>query len=257
MIAPSLEEAVRWQNDVPFGLTAGFHSLDEEECAWWIDHVEAGNLYVNRGITGAIVRRQPFGGWKRSSVGATAKAGGQHYVSTLRHVDPLSDVTTALEAAAAWFSAVGGQAIDVTGLRVEHNVSRYRRPLHPHAVRLSEHVSAEEVSYLEGMAALLGITLDLSSGNALSTRLPLRVESVDAFVERIAPAQRVRWISRETAPTQALLARGVSCDLRPLAQRGDIEASRWLLEQSVAVTHHRYGNVHAGPKPRVRGLADL
>ena len=42
--------------------------------------VEAGNLYVNRGITGAIVQRQPFGGWKRSSVGAGTKAGGPNYL---------------------------------------------------------------------------------------------------------------------------------------------------------------------------------
>ena len=37
--------------------------------------VEAGNLYVNRPITGAIVRRQPFGGWKRSTVGAERQGG--------------------------------------------------------------------------------------------------------------------------------------------------------------------------------------
>src|SRR3712207_8560171 len=52
-----------------FGLTAGLHSLDAAEVRQWLDSVEAGNLYVNRGITGAIVRRQPFGGWKRSAVG--------------------------------------------------------------------------------------------------------------------------------------------------------------------------------------------
>ncbi|NLT25490.1 MAG: aldehyde dehydrogenase family protein, partial [Microbacteriaceae bacterium] len=47
------------------------------------ERVDAGNLYVNRGITGAIVQRQPFGGWKRSSVGATAKAGGPNHLHGL------------------------------------------------------------------------------------------------------------------------------------------------------------------------------
>ena len=42
--------------------------------------MDAGNLYVNRGTTGAIVGRQPFGGWKRSSVGAGTKAGGPNYL---------------------------------------------------------------------------------------------------------------------------------------------------------------------------------
>src|SRR5699024_3539043 len=78
--AETLEEAVRIQNGTDFGLTAGIHSLEPTEIAWWTEHVEAGNLYVNRGITGAIVERQPFGGWKRSAIGQTAKAGGPNYL---------------------------------------------------------------------------------------------------------------------------------------------------------------------------------
>ncbi|MBM7500848.1 RHH-type proline utilization regulon transcriptional repressor/proline dehydrogenase/delta 1-pyrroline-5-carboxylate dehydrogenase [Brachybacterium muris] len=80
MHAPTLEDAVRMQNGTAFGLTAGLHSLDPAEIAWWTANVEAGNLYVNRGITGAIVERQSFGGWKRSAIGKTAKAGGPNYL---------------------------------------------------------------------------------------------------------------------------------------------------------------------------------
>lgn len=80
MRAGSLEEALDIQNGTEFGLTAGLHSLDPDEISTWLDGIEAGNVYVNRGITGAIVRRQPFGGWKRSSVGATAKAGGPNHL---------------------------------------------------------------------------------------------------------------------------------------------------------------------------------
>ena len=80
MRAATLEEAIRLQNASAYGLTAGLHSLDPEELRTWLARVEAGNLYVNRGITGAIVRRQPFGGWKRSSVGAGTKAGGPNYL---------------------------------------------------------------------------------------------------------------------------------------------------------------------------------
>ena len=78
-----LDEAIAVQNDVAFGLTGGIHSLDPAEIETWADRVEVGNAYVNRGTTGAIVRRQPFGGWKRSTVGPTAKAGGPNYVLTL------------------------------------------------------------------------------------------------------------------------------------------------------------------------------
>jgi len=80
MHARTLEEAIRYQNAVDYGLTAGLHSLDADEIAQWVDTVQAGNLYVNRGITGAIVQRQPFGGWKRSAVGPGSKAGGPNYL---------------------------------------------------------------------------------------------------------------------------------------------------------------------------------
>ena len=80
MTAETLDEAIDMVNDIEYGLTSGLHSLDESELARWLERVEAGNLYVNRGITGAIVRRQSFGGWKKSAVGAGTKAGGPNYL---------------------------------------------------------------------------------------------------------------------------------------------------------------------------------
>ena len=76
----TLEEAIEIQNATDYGLTAGLHSLDADEINLWLDRVQAGNVYVNRGITGAIVRRQPFGGWKNSAIGAGTKAGGPSYL---------------------------------------------------------------------------------------------------------------------------------------------------------------------------------
>src|SRR5690606_26764578 len=78
--AENLDHAIRIQNDSQFGLTGGIHSLDPAELAEWKKRVEVGNAYVNRPITGAIVQRQPFGGWKRSCFGPGAKAGGPNYV---------------------------------------------------------------------------------------------------------------------------------------------------------------------------------
>ncbi len=83
MRAENLDEAIGLANGTPFGLTSGIQTLDDREIAKWVDRVEAGNLYVNRPITGAIVGRQPFGGWKASSVGPGAKAGGPNYVLQL------------------------------------------------------------------------------------------------------------------------------------------------------------------------------
>jgi RHH-type transcriptional regulator, proline utilization regulon repressor / proline dehydrogenase / delta 1-pyrroline-5-carboxylate dehydrogenase len=83
MRADDLEHAIALANAPPFGLTSGIQTLDDREITRWVDQLEAGNLYVNRPITGAIVGRQPFGGWKASSVGPGAKAGGPNYVLEL------------------------------------------------------------------------------------------------------------------------------------------------------------------------------
>ena len=58
------------------GSPAGCTASTPTRSTHWIERVEVGNVYVNRHTTGAIVRRQPFGGWKHSSVGPGAKTGG-------------------------------------------------------------------------------------------------------------------------------------------------------------------------------------
>jgi len=80
MRARDLKHAIRLANGTPYGLTSGIHSLDYREQKRWMQEIEAGNCYINRTITGAIVRRQPFGGCKASSFGGAAKAGGPNYI---------------------------------------------------------------------------------------------------------------------------------------------------------------------------------
>jgi RHH-type proline utilization regulon transcriptional repressor/proline dehydrogenase/delta 1-pyrroline-5-carboxylate dehydrogenase len=160
MTAPSLARAIELQNAVAYGLTAGLYTQNPDDLATWLDEVQAGNLYVNRGITGAIVQRQPFGGWKRSSVGPGTKAGGPNYLvglgswrpstgatpSSTLHLRGLdSRITRIVEAAqpsldyeafewvrrGALSDAIAwdrefGQVKDVSRLGVERNLFRYR-----------------------------------------------------------------------------------------------------------------------------------
>lgn len=81
MCAKDLKHAVEIVNATGYGLTSGIESLDEREIAYWKKHLKAGNLYINRGTTGAIVLRQPFGGMGKSAVGAGRKAGVHNYVT--------------------------------------------------------------------------------------------------------------------------------------------------------------------------------
>jgi RHH-type proline utilization regulon transcriptional repressor/proline dehydrogenase/delta 1-pyrroline-5-carboxylate dehydrogenase len=81
MQARNLDHAIAMVNQTGYGLTSGLESLDPREQNYWKDRISAGNLYINRGTTGAVVLRQPFGGMGKSALGAGIKAGGPNYVS--------------------------------------------------------------------------------------------------------------------------------------------------------------------------------
>ena len=79
----NLNEAIDLVNATGFGLTSGLESLDDREQMIWRSRIRAGNLYLNRPTTGAIVLRQPFGGMGKSAFGPGIKAGGPNYIVPL------------------------------------------------------------------------------------------------------------------------------------------------------------------------------
>jgi RHH-type proline utilization regulon transcriptional repressor/proline dehydrogenase/delta 1-pyrroline-5-carboxylate dehydrogenase len=232
MTAATLAEAIELQNATDFGLTAGIHSLAPAEVSQWLENVDAGNLYVNRGITGAIVRRQPFGGWKRSTVGTSAKAGGPNYLMTLGswqplEVDPGEDLTlegmsdevarvikraqagleflefdrvrlAAVRDQKAWASEFG-VARDVSGLGVERNVFRYR-PV-PVTLRLAEGGSMGDLARLIVAGTRAGSALVVSSAVALPTPLIELFGALDSpsLVQSVVVESDTRWHARLVA----------------------------------------------------------
>ena len=72
------DEALEVANDTPYALTGGVFSRSPENIAKARREFRTGNLYINRGCTGAVVERHPFGGFKMSGVGS--KAGGPDYL---------------------------------------------------------------------------------------------------------------------------------------------------------------------------------
>lgn len=242
MVAPNFDTGIAWQNAVDYGLTAGIHSLDEKECEEWISQVEAGNLYVNRGVTGAVVNRQPFGGWKRSSVGPTSKAGGLNYVNNLREWEVLNSFDNAVESSTRWWEATGKRATDRAGLLVERNYQRYSPSRRGIVVRINSDTSEDFRRYIAWVKDFTNTNIVLSSAEH---------EPIAHLVSHISEVDKVRWLTDETPPIIEFLTKGISVDQRPMAQRGDVEMPRWLLEQSVSITNHRYGNVGAGPRPKV------
>jgi len=78
----TMDQAVNLANNSSYALTGGVYSRTPSSISKVKDGMEAGNLYVNRTITGALVGRQPFGGFKRSGIGS-AKAGSVDVVREL------------------------------------------------------------------------------------------------------------------------------------------------------------------------------
>ena len=79
MKAATMAEALEMANSTRYALTGGIYSRSPAHLALAREQFDVGNLYVNRGITGALVGRQPFGGHRLSGVGA--KAGGDDYLT--------------------------------------------------------------------------------------------------------------------------------------------------------------------------------
>ncbi len=78
MHAENFDEAIVLANNTCYALTGGVYSRSPANIAKACQEFEVGNLYINRKITGALVGRQPFGGFKLSGLGS--KAGGPDYL---------------------------------------------------------------------------------------------------------------------------------------------------------------------------------
>ncbi len=243
MRAETLEDAIAIQNSSPFGLTGGIHTLDPAEIRVWTDAAEVGNAYINRATTGAIVRRQPFGGWKRSSVGPGAKAGGPNYVARLGTWHPvgtgLSDDEwlAAAQASdeAAWRTELGVEH-DPSGLFCESNVLRYR-PLLRMALRTETDAAPRDIERVRAAAGRCNVPL-IESHAAHETSAEF------AARRRFRAVQRVRVVGTCSDELRAAAneARVHIAD-DPVTAEGRVELLHYLREQAVSRTTHRYGNV--------------
>ncbi|MEZ5341073.1 MAG: proline dehydrogenase family protein [Acidimicrobiales bacterium] len=238
MRAEDLDEAIALQNASSFGLTGGLHTLDPDEVDVWLDRVEVGNAYVSRGITGAIVRRQPFGGWKQSAVGPGAKAGGPNYVVRLGTWIDSAERTDAWLAAATesderWMADEFGRSHDPTGLWCEANELRYR-PLARVAIRVAAGGDEVEVRRCVAAAERVGAGVEVSRETAESDAS----FAADWVVRPGALCGRAR-----VDLCRAAIDAGVYLATMPVVGSGRLELLNYLREQAVSRTLHRFGNV--------------
>ncbi len=205
--ASDVRDALSIANRTTYGLTAGIHSLDEREHEVFIDGIQAGNVYVNRRITGAVVRRQPFGGWKRSSFGPGAKAGGPNYVAQF---NALSNNAQNQEWGDAGSGADSGGSLPERVVRVLTTVS--------------SKVSANQAQDLRRVAQRFtrAHTQHFASGFDASQLLGednvLRYRPLKELLMIVTPAT-----SAQDLALTALAAAVAECPLRLLAVSGQVE----------------------------------
>jgi len=224
MRARDLDHAIELQNGGEFGLTGGIHSLDEHEIAQWLDRVEVGNAYINRHITGAIVQRQPFGGWKQSSVGCGPKAGGPFYVEAFGTWSQADVTVTEAEFQQVWDEYFAVEH-DPSGLLCERNVLRFR-PLP--SVGL----------YVAPDADPAAVTIAQIAQRVAGAAPVVVVNPATGSVERV----RVIGSLTPDQLAECHLA-GVEVDLVQPVADPMVELRRWVREQSISWTRHRHGRL--------------
>ena len=104
--ATGFEEALDLALDSPFALTGGLYSRNPRNIALARERFRVGNLYINRGTTGAMVGRQPFAGFGMSGTGD--KAGGPDYVRQFAVTRVVTENTVRRGFAPEWDPGAGG-----------------------------------------------------------------------------------------------------------------------------------------------------
>ncbi|MFY9330441.1 MAG: bifunctional proline dehydrogenase/L-glutamate gamma-semialdehyde dehydrogenase [Candidatus Nanopelagicales bacterium] len=231
MRADDLDHAIDLQNATQYGLTGGLHSLDRGEIDLWLSRVQVGNAYVNRHITGAIVQRQPFGGWKRSSIGAGAKPGGPGYLHNFGTWNCAShDVDAATRSLQSAWDNHFGIDHDPTGLRSERNILRYH-PLDGVVVVCDENTPAGHKAIASAAAGLSGTPLIWADDDLVNKLSTLNVE-------------RLRLLAPVSDDVLAAAhAAGIAVDDHPMCSVGEIELGHWVKEQAISITRHRHGRL--------------
>jgi RHH-type proline utilization regulon transcriptional repressor/proline dehydrogenase/delta 1-pyrroline-5-carboxylate dehydrogenase len=241
MRADHLDHAIELQNSGDYALTGGIHSLDETEVEQWLAEVEVGNAYVNRHITGAIVQRQPFGGWKRSAVGGGAKAGGPGYVAQFARITDLATgaidrqrLRTAMES--TWQRTYCTDH-DPSGLIAESNILR-STPL--------DRVEARHDGDASRRLCVLGVAAEVT-GTALALSCSDDETDIE-FAQRVANSadrtDRVRLLTELSDDARRVLhAADVVIDVDEPVTEPAIELQHWVREQSISRTRHRHGRL--------------
>lgn len=255
MKAKNLNEAMKLVNDLDYGLTSGLESLDEDEITKWKSTIMAGNLYINRSTTGAIVQRQPFGGMKASCFGFGMKAGGLNYVtqflkSTVQ-VDSGSELAYAEKNFKKWYDEHFSREIDYSHVRGEYNTSRYLMP-EKVVVTVDSEVTENDLWLVQLACKTLSLPMTILHTNSpevlegFSDTPKEQLKSWDELTKYFSNKIVIRALNKTRIDESVLKkAHEKTIHLYGYAPKasGRFELLNYLTEQSISYSYHRYGNL--------------
>lgn len=263
-----LKEGLEFANSTEYGLTAGLQSLDETEIALWKNTMEAGNLYINRGITGAIVRRQPFGGMKRSAFGAGIKAGGPNYVScfvafTDTRKSQFTDRNELFRLARQSFAKAWEKEFsierDVSHIVGEMNTFRYL-PVKSLVIRVLDSDSLIDVllAFFGAAAVVDNVVVSATGTNPYLDILKketadygkmLVLQTEEEFIADMDKYERIRTCTADLpdAVYDRAARLGLYIATAEPVSNGRVELLHYVKEQSIAYEYHRYGSIIEEP----------
>lgn len=277
MRARDLKEAIEIVNSTGYGLTAGFESLDEREWEYFHTHIEAGNIYINKPTTGAIVLRQPFGGIKKSAIGFGRKVGIYNYITQFLdicqdEVDEnvlenefskefkklgLDELSAMAKSYAYHYENEFSLSKDYVNIRGEDNLFSYTK-IKNLGFRVCKDDSLRDILAVILAANTAKVKLDISfdenenvsKAKELSQKLNLSAEFIqekeEDFVAKIEEYERIRYHAKPSVNDKiyikaASLAKIVIRD-KPLLN-GRFELLFYHNEKSLSISYHRYGNL--------------
>ena len=253
----SLEQAINLVNGLDYGLTSGLQSLDEREQKLWKDSIMAGNLYINRGITGAIVNRQPFGGMKLSAFGGGVKAGGPNYCACFTTItDKPGSSTDYTKSYAQAYETEFRHARDWNNCYGEQNAFRYLPLKGGMVLRLFPGDTDEQARMVALAAKTVGTPLVISfdpsddrSKALASVGCALRKETMADFLKSMPGYERIRTC-RADLPRE-MYERAAATDkyiaTAAPVKDGRVELIHYIKEQSISFEYHRYGSISEVP----------
>ncbi|SQH70990.1 bifunctional proline dehydrogenase/L-glutamate gamma-semialdehyde dehydrogenase [Helicobacter mustelae] len=281
MCAKDLKDAIEISNATGYGLTSALESLDQREWEYYCTNIQAGNLYINKPTTGAIVLRQPFGGIKKSAIGFGRKVGIYNYITQFLHIHqeeipeqysshPLEQALTAIakeipkETLEILKKMIGNfahhyeqefsQSKEYITIRGEDNLFSYT-PIRNLIYRVSQEDRLIDVFgiIIASLIAKVPICVSFEHASPVIAQakkvfwaVDFVEENLQSFLEKIHQFERIRYLSAPSQedPIYQAAARIAKIIIRErVLLNGRFELLYYFNEKSTSISYHRYGNL--------------